>query len=78
MPTYNFKDSNTGEISEITMRISELDTFREKNPHLSIIHSSSSINIVRSSGKLKPDEGFRDVLKSIKKASGRGANINTF
>jgi len=77
MPTYSFKNTLTGDISDITLRITELDTYRENNPHLSLHHSSSA-NIVRNSGKLKPDDGFRDVLKSIKKASGRGANINTF
>jgi len=34
MPTYKFRDLNTGEISEHTMRIAELDEFKEKNPQL--------------------------------------------
>jgi hypothetical protein len=34
MPTYTFKNNNTGEIEEYTMRIAELDKFKEDNPHL--------------------------------------------
>jgi hypothetical protein len=26
----------------------------------------------------KPDDSFRDILRDIKKGSGKGANINTF
>lgn len=34
MPTYTFKNKNTGEIEEHVMRIAELDVFKESNPHL--------------------------------------------
>lgn len=34
MPTYQFLNKNTNEIEEHVMRISELDTFKENNPHL--------------------------------------------
>lgn len=34
MPTYEFLNKNTGEIEEHTMRISELDNFKESNLHL--------------------------------------------
>jgi hypothetical protein len=76
MPTYVFKNSDTGETEEHFLKMSELDTFRTDNPHLTSVVTSSTI--VRDSGSMKPDDGFRDVLKSIKKASGRGNNINTF
>lgn len=34
MPTYTFKNSNTGEIEEHTLRLSEYDKFKEDNKHL--------------------------------------------
>ena len=34
MPTYTFKDTNTGEVTEKVLRISELDQFKADNPHL--------------------------------------------
>ena len=34
MPTYTFRNLNTGEIEEHVMRIAELDQFKENNPHL--------------------------------------------
>ena len=34
MPTYDFMNKETGEITEHVMRISELDAFKEANPHL--------------------------------------------
>lgn len=77
MPTYTFLNSDTGEEFDIVLRIAELDDYKRDHPQLSLVHRSAP-RIHRDSGKQKPDEGFRDVLKSIKKASGRGNNINTF
>lgn len=77
MPTYNFQDTRTGEVSEHILRISELDAFKSENPHLKQIILSSN-GLVRDSGRMKPDDNFRDVLKSIKKASGRNNTINTW
>jgi hypothetical protein len=34
MPTYQFRNLNTNEVEEHTMRIAELDEFKEKNTHL--------------------------------------------
>lgn len=77
MPSYNFKNNDTGEVTEVILKISELDSFKSDNPHLSQVHLSAP-KLARDDGRQKPDDGFRDVLRSIKKASGRGANINTF
>ena len=77
MPTYTFRDSNSGEILDHSLRISELDSFKLDNPHLSQVHLKAP-TLARDSGNKKPDDGFRDVLRSIKKASGRRNTINTF
>lgn len=77
MPTYNFKNAETGDIIEVILRISQLDQFKAANPGLMQVLLAAP-PLARDAGNLKPDNGFRDVLKSIKKASGKGANINTF
>lgn len=75
MPTYTFKHIETGVVENHIISIKDLDQFKADNPQLSQVIGVPEF--VRSFNK-KPDSGFRDVLKSIKKASGRGANINTF
>jgi len=75
MPTYTFKNADSGEIEEHFMKISELDAFRQSNPHLSTVIGSSTL--VRDSGRMKPDDNFRDLLKTIKKGN-RRSNINTW
>lgn len=74
MPTYTFLNSNTGEEEEYVLRISELDQFKEDNPHLSRSFTPSQLV---SGVNQKPDSGFREVLRNIKRAN-RGSNINTF
>lgn len=34
MPTYSFRDKNTGDEFDLFMSISELDKFLEENPHI--------------------------------------------
>lgn len=78
MPTYTFENIETGERLEKVMKISELDEFREQNPHLkSLIVSAPSIGDSMRLGLKKPDDGFRDVLKNVKHHHKRD-NINTW
>jgi hypothetical protein len=76
MPTYSFKNKETDEQFDLILKISQLDEFKTDHPHLQQVISTAQPT-VRSRDQ-KPDGGFRDVLKSIKKASGRGNTINTF
>ena len=67
MPTYQFQDSNTGELIEKVMKISELDQFKADNPHLTRVFEGSSASIgdpVRL-GIRKNDNGWREVLHKI-------------
>ena len=78
MPTYNFRDIETGEVTEVMMRISELDEFKQKNPHLQqFLTGAPALSSDGGGGGLKIDSGFNDVLKRIKAGSGRGNTINT-
>ena len=68
MPTYNFKNKETGEISERIMKMSELDSYKETNPELEQYIESPmvvrSLNI--GEGLLKgKNNGFKEVLQRI-------------
>lgn len=78
MPIYVYLNENTGEIEEHIHKVSEMDSFTEANPHLKRQIQASGFIRGSGVGNTKPSEGFRDVLKSIKKASGKGNTINTF
>lgn len=77
MPTYTYLNSETGEYEDHIHKISEMDDFTSRHPHLTRVITTNNASIV-TGVNLRPDAGFRDVLKSIKKASGRGSTIETF
>lgn len=43
MPTYQFLNSNTNEVEEHTMKMSELDKFKKDNPHLERYFSAQNL-----------------------------------
>lgn len=82
MPTYLFLNKETGEEWEAFMSISEGDEFLIKNPHIEKLVNGFPASVTSAmGGKTKPDAGFRDLLKDIKKKNSRGlrrSTINTF
>jgi hypothetical protein len=80
MPTYKFLDNVTGEEHEDFMSISALDEYLKTNPHITqLVNGAPALSSGR--GMKKPDEGFRDLLKQMKKGNSKGINgstINTF
>ena len=65
MPTYNFRNKQSGEETEITMRISELDQYKQDNPHLEQFLTKAPI-IARGHGTTRQfDSGFKEVLQKI-------------
>ncbi len=73
MPLYNLKNTETEEVFEKFMKISEMETFLSENPHIQQWHESApsmSYNDVK-----KPDSGFREVLQKIK-SKHKGNTIN--
>ena len=79
MPTYIFRDKTTDQYHEEFMGINELDKYLLDNPNLEQAMSAPSI-VSGVSGK-KPDQGFRDILRNIKKEHSRGitrSTVNTF
>ena len=79
MANYTFYNTLTEETFDIDMPISELDQYKSQNPHLEQqIKTAPAFADPTRLGLKKPDSGFRDVLKRIKKASGRSNKINTW
>lgn len=80
MPTYRFLNNDTGEEYEDFMSISALETYLEKNPNVTqLVNGAPMIHSGRGMGK--PDQGFRDLLKNIKKEHSKGisrSTVNTF
>jgi hypothetical protein len=73
MPLYNLKNTETDEVFEKFMKISEMETFLSENPHVVQWHEAApafSYNDAK-----KPDAGFREVLQKIK-SKHRGNTIN--
>ena len=79
MPTYRFINE-TGEEFEEFMTISALDEYLRDNPNITqLVNGAPMISSGRGMGK--PDNGFRDLLKEMKKKHSGGktkSTINTF
>lgn len=64
MPTYEFRNKQTGDVTEHIMRISEREQFILDNPHL-----EQTITIAPAFAgdhvSLKRDTGFKEVLQKI-------------
>jgi len=74
MPTYNFTDIETGREESLFMSISAMEQYLVDNPSKKLLPSTPAI-VSGVSGTRKPDEGFRDILRSIKK-NNKGSTIN--
>jgi hypothetical protein len=76
MPEYSFKHKETGEVVTLVLSLAEREEFLKDENWKQVL---STPNIVGQVGSLyaKTDDGWKDTLKSIKKASGRGNTINT-
>lgn len=76
MPTYKFLNKLTGEEFSEFMSITECNSYLKDNPHLEQLVNGFPVlgySIVRG----KPADGFRDLLKSIKKGN-KGSKIDTW
>jgi hypothetical protein len=82
MPSYTFKNLNTGEEWTDIMSISEREEFLSKNPQVQQqLTSAPALGDSIRLGLRKPDNGFRDRLREIKKAHSKGftrSTVNTF
>lgn len=66
MPTYSFRNKDTGEIFDKVMRIAEREEFLTQNPQLeSIITGAPAFTGDHISAIKKYDTGFKEVLQKI-------------
>ena len=77
MPTYIIKDTITGKEEEMLLTISEMTKYLADNPNKKQVIGSPMIVSGVASARMKPDNGFRDVLKKIK-GKHRKSTINTW
>jgi len=69
---YTFLNTETQQVEEHSMRMSEYDEFKEKNPHLDRYHEPGRSAVMGDSVRLgirRPDNGFREVLSKISDAN---------
>lgn len=84
MPNYTFLNTKTGKSETHFMTMAEAEAFDEANPHLNWLCGAQPIADPIRIGRQKPSEGFRDILRNIKKSVGKDrtgqsiANVNTF
>lgn len=74
MPTYTLMNTITSEEVDMFMSYSELELFLKKNPNF---QQQLSAPAIVSGVATKPDAGFRDVLKRIKRENSRGFKRST-
>ena len=64
MPTYDFLNTQTGEVEERFMSLSQREQFLEENPHMQqMIGATATVSGVSIVGKV-PD-GFKEVLAKV-------------
>lgn len=69
MPTYTFKDNNTGEIWDELCSYSDREAFLAENPHIQAIIDGAPVLVSsRYSSGPKTDEGFKENLARIAEA----------
>jgi hypothetical protein len=76
MPTYVFRNKETGEQFEKILKMSELDSFRAENPQLeTVIQAVAFGDPTKLSTTRKFDSGFKEVLQKIHERS-PGSELN--
>ena len=75
MPSYNFRSKETGEVVEKFLSISQREEFLAEG-NWEQVHLQAPQTVSHTDGVLsKTDDSYRDLLKTIKKNSGRGNTI---
>ncbi len=81
MPLYLMKRNDTGEEYEVRLKMSEREEYIRLN-NVTQLPTFPGIHSGRGMGKAaKPEEGFRDLLREIKKQNSKGlwvSTVNTF
>ena len=65
MPTYLFRNSDTGEVFEKSMKMSELDEYKTENPTHERYYDGVAPAFAGDHITIKKDTGFKEVLQRI-------------
>ena len=76
MPVYTIRNNETEEYTEVTMSYAQFKEFLQGNPEYSQVFKMPATVSGRMSTHRMAGEGWQDVLKKVKKASGKDAKIN--
>ena len=68
MPTYNFKNTDTGEEFEEIMSMSEREKFLEQNSHIKQLPSLFAMSYTGTGDRIKNDSGWKENLSRIAEA----------
>ena len=66
MPTYDFINKKTGEITELTMSMTALDKYKEDNPDMERYFGNQATSAVY--GNPKQSDGFKEVMSKVQNA----------
>lgn len=80
MPTYSFRNTETDEVFDKFMKIAEKPQYLIDNPTFETVMTAPGVNRELAS-RMKPEQGFRDILKEIKRKTNKvwtPSTINTF
>lgn len=71
MPTYDMKNVKTGEITEMFLKIADKEKMLESGEWVSV--HLGSMQVISHTGDIinKTDDGWNDILKTIKKNAGK-------
>lgn len=69
MPTYDYKNEETGEVTEHRMSIADMEQFEKDNPHMKKIIGAPVIGDSVRLGVKKTPDSFNDILRTIKKTN---------
>lgn len=64
MPTYEFRNNETGEVTEVFMKMSAKDQYLLDNPHLEQTLTQAPA-FTGDHVSIKKDSGFKEVLQKI-------------
>jgi hypothetical protein len=78
MPNYNFRNVNTGVEWTDFMSMADKDKLLEQNKDIVQILTPIAFGDSIRLGMRKPDDGFRDLLRTVQSHHPRGKGINTF
>lgn len=70
MPTYNFRNTETGEIIERVMKIAEKEAFLTINPKWEVTHLSPAAMSYTATGQ-RVHSGFKETISKIQERTGQ-------